>query len=276
MQKAILEDLSPAFYNSLRFFIAIMVLLLFPFFRKRLKADGLFKGIILGLFLSGGYLFQTWGLRYTSASKSGFITALYVGLVAVLSPLIEKKMPRAIQVTALLISLLGLYLITNPGGGLNVGDLLTAFCALCFALHVVLITHFTFESTGDELSMLLPQLVVVAVINAAFIPIIPGEVFLTPAIVFTALFTAVFATIYAVTAQLKYQRFVGSVGASLVYVGEPAFAFLFAMLLLGEMVAIIEGLGLIVMGLGILLGSLSLFSKTARERRNHESTYTPD
>ena len=267
MQKAILSDLSPAFYNAFRF--AIAVLLLIPFRRLRQNADkaSLLKGIVLGLFLSGGYLFQTWGLRYTTASKSGFITALYVGIVAILSPVIEKKVPKPFQVLSLAVSLVGLYLITNPAGGLNIGDLLTTICAFCFALHVVMISYFTSNSNTNELSMLFPQLVVVAVINAIFIPFIPGEVFLTPSIGFVAVFTALFATIFAVVAQLKYQRFLGSVGASLVYVGEPGFAFLFAMILLNETLLTVEIVGLFVMSLGIILGSLSLFKQNLGAER---------
>jgi len=263
MQKDILHGLSPVFYNVVRFSFA--VLLLIPL-RKRLglsfSSSGFKKGVVLGLFLSGGDVFQTWGLVFTSASKSAFITALYVGLVAILSPLIERKMPTVVQIASLVISLVGLYFLTSPEGGFNFGDFLTTLCAVSFALHVVLISHFTKVASDKEMELLLPQFVVVVLVNLLLTPFVEGSIFINYRILLVALFTAVFATIFAVVVQLKYQRYLGSVGASLIYVGEPAFALLFAMIILGESPSRMEILGLSLMTLGMVFGgTVSLIQK---------------
>lgn len=270
LQKVILiNSLSPAFYNALRFFMAIIFLIPFKAFRKNffssLTKEELFHGVILGLFLSGGHVFQTWGLVYTTASKSAFITALYVGLVAIMAPFLERKAPTFLQIVALGISIMALYFLTSPaGGGFNLGDFLTLLCAISYALHVLFITHFTREN-DSELSLLLPQLVTVMLVNVILIPVIPGKVILNREIFFTAVFAAIFATIFAIAIQLKYQKYVGSLGSSLVYVGEPAFALLFAVILLGEKITMIEGLGLIMMVVGIILGSLSTIKEKEQE-----------
>lgn len=261
LQKAILvNSLSPAFYNALRFAVAVGILCSFKLFKRNffhLTKKELLRGIILGLFLSGGYVFQTWGLVYTTASKSAFITALYVGLVAIMAPFFEKRTPTSLQIVALGVSIVALYFLTNPaGGGFNFGDFLTLLCAISYALHVLFITHFTRENEY-ELSLLLPQLMVVMLVNIVLIPIIPGKVILNWEIFFTAVFAAVFATIFAIAIQLKYQKHIGSFGSSLVYVGEPAFALLFAVLLLNERITMLESLGLIMMAIGIILGSWS-------------------
>jgi drug/metabolite transporter (DMT)-like permease len=255
MQKDILHGLSPVFYNFLRFSIAVLLLL--PL-RRRLgltfSRRSLGRGLLLGLFLSGGYVFQTWGLVFTSASKSAFITSLYVGIVAILSPLIERRIPNRSQIAALGISLVGLYFLTTPEGGFNIGDLLTTLCSVSFALHVVFITHFTRGSDINDMELLLPQFIVVIVVNLALTPFVEGRLFVTPQIIGVAAFTAVFATIFAVVIQLKYQKFLGSLGASLIYVGEPAFALLFAMIILAELPSRIEILGLSLMTLGMIFG----------------------
>ncbi|WP_235598504.1 DMT family transporter [Kosmotoga arenicorallina] len=260
MQKAILGDgLSPVFYNALRFAIASFFVIVYEKLRGKNPFKSIFniQGVILGLFLTGGYLFQTWGLVHTTASKSAFITALYVGFVAVLSPLIEKKLPSFMKIVALLISITGLYLLTSPKGGIEFGDFLTILCSVFFALHVIYISVFT-NDNADEFQMLLPQLLIVTLVNGALIPFIPGKVIFDAGTLFTATFTAVFATILAVAIQLRYQKHIGSVGASLVYVGEPAFALLFAMIFLGEGASPRESLGLVLMILGIITGSLSI------------------
>jgi drug/metabolite transporter (DMT)-like permease len=82
-----------------------------------------------------------------------------------------------------------------------------------------------------------------------------------------ALFTAVFATIFAVVVQLKYQRYLGSVGASLIYVGEPGFALLFAMIILGESPSRMEIVGLSLMTLGMVAGGTVSLIRKEREAR---------
>lgn len=265
IQKLILNDsLSPVFYNFLRFSISIAVVLIFRNYFKlnRLNKKLLKQGIILGVFLSGGYLFQTWGLFYTSASKSGFITALYVGIVAVLSPIIERRIPKKTQIISLGVSIVGLILITNPNLDFNIGDLLTLFCSFCYALHVIYISIVTNDiSKNEELSLLLPQFIVVSIINFIMIPFAPGVIMINFKILGVALFSSIFATIYAVSSQLKYQKYLGSVGSSLAYVGEPAFALFSAIIILNEIPSAIESVGLAIMALGILIGALSTSSE---------------
>jgi len=269
VQKNILEGLSPVFYNVLRFSIALIVLV--PLRKKlglKLTKKSLFQGLTLGLFLSGGYVFQTWGLVYTTASKSAFITALYVGLVAIIGPVVERRVPSRYQILALGVSLIGLYFLTTPEVGFNFGDLLTTFCAISFALHVVLISYFTEREEVEEMELLVPQFVVVVLVNSLLIPFVKGEVFVNSSIIFVALFSAIFATIFAVTVQLKYQRFLGSVGASLIYVGEPAFALFFAMVLLKEIPGKMEVIGLLMMTAGMIFGGTSSFITRDRSVKN--------
>ncbi|PVD16311.1 multidrug transporter [Mesotoga sp. Brook.08.105.5.1] len=260
VQKNILEGLSPVFYNALRFSFAL--LLLIPIRKKlgiRLSRRSFTQGLILGLFLSGGYVFQTWGLVHTTASKSAFITALYVGLVAIIGPFVEKRIPNRYQILALAVSLVGLYFLTTPEAGFNFGDLLTTLCAISFALHVVFISYFTEREDSGEMELLVPQIVVVIIVNLVLIPFVDGGVRVSGSIVTVALFSAVFATIFAVAVQLRFQRFLGSVGASLIYVGEPAFALFFAMIILREIPGKMEVIGLLLMTAGMIFGGTSSY-----------------
>src|SRR5512142_1364617 len=52
------------------------------------------KGYILGLMLFGGFVVQNEGLKYTTASKSAFITGLMVLLVPILQFMIERRAPK--------------------------------------------------------------------------------------------------------------------------------------------------------------------------------------
>jgi drug/metabolite transporter (DMT)-like permease len=117
------------------------------------------------------------------------------------------------------------------------------------------------------MDLLLPQFMVVVLVNLLLTPFVEGSIFIDYRILLVALFTAVFATIFAVVVQLKYQRYLGSVGASLIYVGEPGFALLFAMIILGESPSRMEIVGLSLMTLGMVAGGTVSLIRKEREAR---------
>ncbi|MFW6121641.1 MAG: EamA family transporter, partial [Petrotogales bacterium] len=78
--------------------------------------------------------------------------------------------------------------------------------------------------------------------------------------------------------QLRYQKYLGSISASLIYVGEPAFALLFSVIILSESVGLLKGLGLGIMLVGVAFGSISTAFITYKKngRKKYESTNTFD
>ncbi|ANQ54051.1 membrane protein [Thermosipho sp. 1063] len=242
IQKMILPNISPFAYNAIRFWIA--TLLSYFIFGRGNK-----YGIILGVVLGISYATQTWGLSITTSSKSGFITAFYIMLIPVFSFYIEKKKPSKIQVFSFLIAIVGEYLLSGGINSINIGDILTFFCAIFYALHVVLVTHYSKKS--NEKDLLTSQFFMVALLNTLFG--IKGTWNFSLNVLSVALFTAVFATIYALIAQAKYQKIVGSNTAALIFVGEPIFTTLFSILLLSERLSLMQVFGMILTLLALIL-----------------------
>ncbi|MDD4753986.1 MAG: DMT family transporter, partial [Desulfitobacteriaceae bacterium] len=92
--KNALADITPFYFNALRFSLAALILGVIswrklPLLNKSLIASG----SLIGFFLFAGYSFQTIGLQYTSASNAGFITGLSVVLVPFFSIYFSKKAP---------------------------------------------------------------------------------------------------------------------------------------------------------------------------------------
>src|ERR1700683_1714742 len=112
--KQALAGVSTLLFLTLRFAIAALALALI--FRKEFRqpnlARGLRGGLIAGGFLFCGYVLQTFGLKYTSSSKTGFITGLYIPLVPLFSSLIYKKIPRPAEVMGVLAAFTGMALMT--------------------------------------------------------------------------------------------------------------------------------------------------------------------
>ena len=132
--KAALAQIPPLSFLLLRFALGLVLVgVWFAVSRRRLHRDRalLIAGGIATVFLFLGYVLQTVGLRYTAASNSAFLTALYVIFV----PLILRRFDGRVLV-ATAVAVAGLWLLVKPGVSMNMGDLLTLGCALAFAGHI--------------------------------------------------------------------------------------------------------------------------------------------
>jgi len=153
--KAALEQLPPLSFLFLRFLIGTLVTLaLFGLLHWPWRRDTMLlrMSAIATVYLFLGYTTQTVGLRYTTASNSAFITALYVVLV----PMILRRFDRRTWLSAGLATV-GLWLLINPTVAVNVGDLLSLVCAVAFAGHIVCLE--SYSRKGDARSLFLWQLV---------------------------------------------------------------------------------------------------------------------
>jgi drug/metabolite transporter (DMT)-like permease len=144
--KRALADISTLLFLTLRFAAAAAVLALI--FRKQFRTPdlrmSLRAGLLAGLCLFSGYVLQTFGLKYTSASKTGFITGLYIPLVPLFSSIIYKKIPQIWELCGVAAAFAGMALMTIQTDllDINKGDLLVAGCAVVYAFHILLLGRF--------------------------------------------------------------------------------------------------------------------------------------
>jgi drug/metabolite transporter (DMT)-like permease len=246
----------PLTFLALRFGLAFLFLVLL-FYRSLREIDGraLFYGALIGIFLFGGYFFQTWGLSYTSATKSGLITGLSVVIVPVLSAVFLKErvgvsiwMGSLLAVGGLALLVLGKGAITS----INVGDFLTLLCAFFFAGHIILVDRFVRRI--DYRHLLLVQVgtvAVLSVIGALSLETIPTH--LPPELIKGVLITGLLATALALYVLNRFQVHSSAPYTAIILTMEPVFAGLFGFLLLGETLTTLQwvGGGLILIGMGI-------------------------
>ena len=150
--KHALLDISTLYFLALRFSVAslCMLLLFLPAFRRAgwpSVRQGLRGGAVAGLLLWLGYLLQTFGLKYTTAANSGFLTGLYIVLVPLTSAAIYRRWPQWRELLGIAIATVGMTLLTVPsvrtGLQLNFGDLLTIGCVAAFACHLLVLGYFS-------------------------------------------------------------------------------------------------------------------------------------
>ncbi len=116
--KAALANLTPAGLLTLRFGLTILLLAPLAWFRRRnLDRRQLEAGVICGLWLLLTFAAQTAGLALTTATRSGFLTGLYVVLVPLGGLILWRRHPGRRALWGAGAAALGLYLLT--GGDLG-------------------------------------------------------------------------------------------------------------------------------------------------------------
>jgi drug/metabolite transporter (DMT)-like permease len=236
--KEALQDSSTLLFLALRFSLASITLALaftgrYPSFRA--AKPSLAGGMLAGLCLFCGYFFQTAGLRSTTPSKSAFITALSVVMVPLIVSLVHRSVPHAAEAAGVVLATAGLGFMTLDRNNLalSTGDLLTLACAFAFAVHVVVLAHFSGKSSLEVLS--LSQIGTAAVVAlSTFWWAETPRVRWSPGLLVALLVTGLFATALAFTVQSWAQRHTSPTRTALILTLEPVFAWVTSWLLTGE------------------------------------------
>jgi len=228
--------LPPFLFNAIRFILASvsLFLVLIIFYRRHLVQLNwkiVVAGMVLGVWLFSGYLFQTAGLLYTTSSKAGFITGLSVVMVPLFSFVLLKQKISFNAAMGIMLATVGLYLLTAGDiSGLNIGDILVFFCAVSFALQIVLTGKYAPQY--NTMSLAFVQITTVAVLSSIgalfkgeWSLLIEKPEYLSEGIVIWALIIcALPATVFAFVAQTELQAYTTPTRVALIFATEPVFA----------------------------------------------------
>jgi drug/metabolite transporter (DMT)-like permease len=141
-----MNHIGPLAYTGARFLLGTLVVLPLAWWEwRRLHAQGvrldrtdLLAWCGLGVLLCLGAVMQQIGIKSTSVSNAGFLTALYVPMVPMLSWLIDRQRPHFTVWPATIGSFIGTFFLS--GGqfdGLNTGDFWVISSTVFWAFHVV-------------------------------------------------------------------------------------------------------------------------------------------
>jgi len=247
-------------FLAVRFLLAALLMIaLRPFCLRHFNRQGIFRGIILGFFLGGAYIAQTYGLLWASATVSGFITGTFVIFTPFVSWAVLHQKPKWNTWLAVLLASTGLGLLGLHGWAIGPGELLTLLCAVFVAVHIVGLG--AWAPYHDAYGLALIQISTVAIISiAAAIPeginiTFNGEVWLALGI------TAVFATAFAFIVQTWTQSIVAPTHAAIVLTMEPVFAGICGVVFGGDPFTL-----KVIIGAVCILGAMLLVQLTQKRR----------
>jgi drug/metabolite transporter (DMT)-like permease len=258
LTKFILENASPFVYVALRFFIASLIFA--ALFLRRLRTiskDGFAKGLVLGVLLFFGFMLQTIGMKFTTASKSAFITGLMVVFTPIFQLVIERKAPKAGNIVGVVLVATGLFLLTSPKGSeFNIGDALTLMCAVLFSIYTVYLGIYGKDHDPAHLTFVqFASTTIFAVIAIPFLE--TAHLQLTSNFLFNLIYLAVMPTVVALYVMAKYQKYTTPTRSAIIYSMEPPIAAVFAFFIIGEQIGMIGVVGGMMILAGLIVSELS-------------------
>ena len=258
-------------FNAVRSYIAVVVLLIIIWLFSRFKKDApqpdaaqskaarkqlLLGGLCCGTALAVASNFQQAGIvSGTDAGKAGFITALYIVLVPLLGLFLKKKVSLPVWISVV-IAVVALYLLCITGDfTLAPGDLLLLLCAFFFAVHILVIDHFTAVVDGMKLSC--AQFLVAGVwstIGALLFEHPNWGAILSCAL--PILYVGIFSSGVAYTLQILAQKGSNPTVVTILLSMESVFAVLSGAVILHQRMTVREYLGCVLMLVAVLLAQI--------------------
>ena len=227
--KDILDQQDVYSFLTSRFLVAAATMILLkPKVLKLFTKELVFKGLIVGMALGSGYIFQTLGLDRTTPAITGFITGLYVVVTPVLASFFLKERLTPAMWGYVLLAVLGLAVLSVQGWSIGLGEIFVLISAVFFAVHIILLG--SWSKNFDAYALTVIQLIGCALLSA--IPatingyVAPPDSQVWGVIVFTALF----ATAIAFVIQTWSQARISTTKVAVILTMEVVFAAVFSVM----------------------------------------------
>ncbi len=291
VQNSAAQKIPPFTFNSLRSFIGaifIFGLLIalrfinknnhnkdkdeFAFIPKGINKKAFITGSLLcGLALAVSTNFQQFGIAaypqgVPTEARSGFLTALYVIIVPLLSIFIKKRVPVIVWCSAL-VAIIGFYMLCLFDGvnGFYLADIYVLGCTLTFSLHIIFIDKYCDVIGAIRLSAF--QFLIAAILSGILALIfevssisIPDIISVIPEI----LYMGIVSSGIAYTLQVVGQKYAEPAIASLSMSLESVFAALGGWIITGNILKTNEIIGCLLVFAAIVLAQTPEFFKKQR------------
>ena len=259
--------IGPWTFSTIRFLIAgFSLLAIIPILDKKRthvihpktkeeKKKLLLGSVLCGLALSIGSIVQQIAMLTVPVAKAGFLTTLYVLFVPIITLLFGKKIPLKVWV-GIAMALFGLYLLSMAGNlAIGIGEIFLILAAFLFAIHIIIIGHFS--TRVDPVRLSCGQLLI-----GGFATVIPMLVIEKPTITsilaayIPLLYTGIFSSCVAYTLQIFAQKEANPTIAGMLLSLESVFAALAGYLILNQVLNTRELIGCVLIFIAIVIAQL--------------------
>lgn len=250
-------------FLGLRFAIGVAAfLVMFPRSLKRFHRGTLAVGLLAGAFMCAGYVFQTWGLQGTNASKAAFITGMFVVITPVLQFGLLRRAPGWPAIGGVAFAVVGMWLLSGASaGGWGLGESRVLLCAVAYSAQMIVL-----GGPGrkhDVLALTLVQLATTGIVCGAISAVVERPSLPSDASVWVALVvTGVFGSAVAFAVQTYAQRHLSPTRTALILIMEPVFGGIFGYFFAHDVLGVRGWAGAALVFVGMLvsevIGALNL------------------
>jgi len=225
--KDILDQQDVYSFLTSRFVVAALAMIaLNPKVLRHFTKELVFKGLIIGMALGSGYIFQTLGLERTTPAITGFITGLYVVFTPLIASVFLKEKLTLLMWGYIALAVIGLAVLSVDGWSIGLGEAFVLISAVLFAIHIILLG--SWSKKFDAYALTVMQLIGCAILSA-----IPASIngFVAPPdmqVWSVIIFTAIFATAFAFVIQTWSQARISTTKVAVILTMEVVFAALFS------------------------------------------------
>ena len=261
--KTTLDSVGTLWVLAIRFLVSALLLIAMAGKRLRgLSPRCLKGGALLGLCLAAAYLFQTYGLLYTTPGKNAFLTATYCVLTPFMAWLVYKRRPGLSNLAAAFLCIAGIGLVSLSSGftEVNRGDMLTLVCGLFYSVQIIVMEQY--RDSGDALSLSAVEFSAAALVFIAGALIFEAPPSGVPTSAWLGIaYLSVMCTALCFFLQAWGMKYTSSSTAAMLMTLESVFGALISVLFYNETVTekLLLGFGLIF--LAVLLSELRPFEK---------------
>nr|WP_312578686.1 DMT family transporter [Sedimentibacter sp.] len=241
-----------------RFLIASVVsLLIFNKNMRSMNKKDLKAGIVMGIFLSAGYIFQTFGLQGTTAGNSAFLTGTNVVMVPFFYWIVSKKRPGKNNLIAALLMFGGIILLTVDFENLsafNVSDMLTFICSVAFACHII--STGIFAQDKDPYVIATIQMSTCTIIFLVMMMFDKSSLVINAKGMISMAYLSLVSTMLCFLIQTLGQKYTTSTHAAIILSLESVIGSIFAVVFLNEKYSPIMIFAFIIIFLSILIAEV--------------------
>ncbi|MBR2364536.1 MAG: DMT family transporter [Lentisphaeria bacterium] len=190
---------------------------------KTAKKDLLLGGLFCGIAITSASFCQQLGIKYISAGKTGFLTALYILIVPFLGLFLKRKTPFPLYIASG-IALAGTYLLCGGIQTVGKGEFFVILCAFLYAGHIMVIDHYAAKCDCIRLSCVQ---FAAATVFSVIASLLAGERWCLSGITASLpfwIFCGVGSSAIAFTLQIAAQKYLHPVTATLLMSLESVFA----------------------------------------------------
>lgn len=268
--KKCVDSFEPVTFVFLRFVVAtaFMAVLTIPFmkhFTKKLLLDGFILGFVLFLV----FLFQTIALKLATATEVGFLTGLYVLFVPVLSALLLKKNPHIFSWIGVVLSAVGMMMVTfHKGSGLSVGQLFAILNAFFIGVQILLTDVYSRKHNVFLLTLM--QIGTVALLAGIYSALFEHPAYsmaFQPYVGYSIVFTGIFATVVCFFLQTAMQKHTTPTKAAIMFTLEPISSGFFSFFIGNEILTGEQYSGAALIIMAILAAEVGTAIRLSRKRK---------